>query len=152
MPISARYAHTNLVAQDWRRLLAFYTQVFGCTPVPPERHLTQPWVAASTGLSGAEIHGMHLRLPGYGEAGPTLEIFQYNLSEAKPATAPNRPGYGHLAFAVEDVAAARDAVLAAGGRAVGDLVHVQVPGAGPLTFVYVTDPEGNIIELQRWSH
>ena len=33
---------------------------------------------------------------------------------------------------------------------VGDLVTLDIPGAGRLTLVYMTDPEGNIIELQRW--
>ena len=33
----ARYAHTNLVARDWRALAAFYTDLFGCRFVPPER-------------------------------------------------------------------------------------------------------------------
>jgi len=28
----ARYVHTNLVALDWRRLAAFYVEVFGCWP------------------------------------------------------------------------------------------------------------------------
>jgi catechol 2,3-dioxygenase-like lactoylglutathione lyase family enzyme len=95
---------------------------------------------------------VHLRLPGYGEQGPTLEIFQYNHQQERPATAINRPGFAHIAFAVDDVDAARDAVLAAGGGTVGQVVSVDVPGAGTVTFVYLTDPEGNIIELQRWSH
>jgi predicted enzyme related to lactoylglutathione lyase len=30
-----RYVHTNIVAEDWRRLADFYAKVFGCTPVPP---------------------------------------------------------------------------------------------------------------------
>ena len=54
---------------------------------------------------------MHLRLPGYGDEGPTLEVFQYNrqMDPSKPAA--NRPGFAHIAFAVDDVMAARDAVL-----------------------------------------
>jgi catechol-2,3-dioxygenase len=28
---------------------------------------------------------------------------------------------------------------------------VPVAGAGTITFVYLTDPEGNILELQRWG-
>jgi catechol 2,3-dioxygenase-like lactoylglutathione lyase family enzyme len=63
----------------------------------------------------------------------------------------HRTGFGHLAFQVEDVESARQAVLAAGGGQYGDLVSVPVQGAGTVTFVYVTDPEGNIIELQRWD-
>jgi predicted enzyme related to lactoylglutathione lyase len=58
-------------------------------------------------------------------------------------------GFGHIAFAVADVAAARDAVLAAGGAAVGTVEVVTIPGAGTITWTYVRDPEGNIIELQR---
>jgi predicted enzyme related to lactoylglutathione lyase len=57
----------------------------------------------------------------------------------------------HIAFAVDDVEAARDAVIAAGGGIVGQIVSVDIPGAGEVTFVYATDPEGNILELQRWS-
>jgi predicted enzyme related to lactoylglutathione lyase len=63
----------------------------------------------------------------------------------------NRPGFGHLAFAVPEVAAARSAVLAAGGPAVGDVVTLQVADGRRVTWAYVTDPEGNILELQSWS-
>jgi len=147
----ARFAHLNLVARDWRKLAAFYERVFGCAPVPPERDLGGPWLERATGLAGAHIRGMHLRLPGGGENGPTLEIFQYLPEGQAAARAVNRPGFGHIAFAVEDVAAAREAVLAAGGGEVGPLTTVPVAGAGTITFVYLTDPEGNILELQRWA-
>ena len=39
----------------------------------------------------------------------------------------------------------------AAGECVGDLVTAEIPGAGRITFVYLTDPEGNIIELQKWE-
>lgn len=147
----ARFVHVNLVARDWRRLARFYEQVFGCTPVPPERDLQGPWLERATGLPGARIRGQHLRLPGWGDGGPTLEIFQYQPVLERAGTAVHRPGLGHLAFAVEDVAAARQAVLEAGGGEVGALTTVPVAGAGTITFMYLTDPEGNILELQRWG-
>ena len=149
MPIPARYVHTNLIARDWRRLAAFYQEVFGCVPVPPERDLSGDWLARGSGVPGARLKGIHLRLPGFGDSGPTLEIFQY--SEAVDATPPaaNRVGFGHIAFAVDDVAAARDAVLAAGGNVVGTVESVLIAGAGKLTWCYVRDPEGNIVELQH---
>jgi predicted enzyme related to lactoylglutathione lyase len=149
--IQAKFVHTNLIAKDWQRLAAFYQQVFGCTPVPPERHLAGQWLAEATGLPQAEIQGIHLRLPGYGDAGPTLEIFQYMESRESAAKAVNQPGFAHIAFAVADVAAARDAVLAAGGGVLGKLTAIDIPHAGHITFMYLTDPEGNIIELQKWS-
>jgi predicted enzyme related to lactoylglutathione lyase len=57
----------------------------------------------------------------------------------------------HLAFAVDDVETARQAVLAAGGGAVGQTVTVTIAGKRGITFAYLTDPEGNIIEVQRWG-
>ena len=63
----------------------------------------------------------------------------------------NATGLRHLAFQVDDVSATRDAVLAAGGSAVGELVEREVPGVGLLTFVYLADPAGNLIEVQRWA-
>lgn len=151
MSINARFVHTNIIAGDWKRLAAFYETVFGCRPVPPERHLSGQWLEDATGVSGAEIDGVHLRLPGYGDEGPTLEIFQYRHEKEGQETAINRPGFGHIAFSVDDVEAARDSVLAAGGGTVGKLTALSISGAGELMFVYMTDPEGNIIELQRWS-
>jgi predicted enzyme related to lactoylglutathione lyase len=149
--IQAKYVHTNLIATDWRKLASFYIQVFGCVPAPPERDFQGEKLEAGTGIPGAHLRGMHLRLPGYGEGGPTLEIFNYNFLQARPGTAVNRPGFGHIAFQVEDVAAAREMVLAAGGRAVGEIVTLKVATGAQVTWCYVADPEGNVIELQSWS-
>jgi predicted enzyme related to lactoylglutathione lyase len=152
MTLCARYIHTNIIARDWKRLAVFYEKVFGCIPVPPERTLSGEWLEDATGVAGAEIHGVHLRLPGYGEEGPTLEIFRYDPLEERQKTAINRPGFAHIAFTVDDLKSARDAVVAAGGGVLGELVSTEIPGAGTITFIYATDPEGNIIELQhRWE-
>lgn len=152
MGITAKFVHTNIVAQDWNTLALFYEQIFGCTRIPPERDLSGKWLEEATGVPDAALHGVHLRLPGYGEAGPTLEIFQYRQQLEKPPTAIHRPGLAHIAFAVDDVAAARDAVLQAGGGEIGKLTTVAISGAGQITFVYLTDPEGNILELQQWHN
>jgi predicted enzyme related to lactoylglutathione lyase len=149
--IDARFGHVNLVARDWRLLADFYERVFGCVFVPPERDLSGPVLEAGTGVAGATIRGAHLRLPGLGDGGPTLEIFQYGSGPDRPPTAINRPGFGHIAFAVPDVATAREAVLAEGGRVIGDVVTTGTSDGRRVTWTYLTDPEGNIIELQAWS-
>ena len=149
--IPAKYAHTNLIASDWRKLADFYIRVFGCVETPPVRDFQGEMLEAGTGIPGAHLRGVHLRLPGYGESGPTLEVFNYNILGERPETAVNRPGFGHIAFKVEDVAKARQAVLAAGGRGVGEIVTLQVATGARVTWCYVTDPEGNVIELQSWS-
>lgn len=147
----ARYGHTNLIARDWRRLARFYEEQFGCVPVPPERDFTGPDLERGTGIPGVALRGAHLRLPGHGPDGPTLEIFNYNLLQEAPATAVNRPGFGHIAFVVDDVPSARQAVLAAGGRPVGGIVTLTTATGAKVTWVYVADPEGNVLELQSWS-
>jgi predicted enzyme related to lactoylglutathione lyase len=90
-----------------------------------------------------------LRLPGYGENGPTLEIYQYDGMVEKPAPAANRLGLGHLAFLVDDVKQKLRQVLEAGGKVLGEVSEHEVEGVGYLSFVYACDPEGNILELQN---
>jgi predicted enzyme related to lactoylglutathione lyase len=151
MTLNATYVHTNIVAKNWRKLAKFYEAVFGCTPVLPERDLSGQWIDDCTGVSDVRIRGIHLRLPGYADNGPTLEIFQYNQSEQALGPAINRPGLAHIAFAVDDVEVAEKAVLAAGGGRYGQRVSTEIPNVGQITVVYLTDPEGNIIELQCWA-
>ena len=148
MAINVRYVHTNLVARDWRRLAHFYEAVFGCTPVLPERDLAGQSLDDATGIQKAHIRGIHLRLPGHGERGPTLEVFQYDTEEEHVEAVANRAGFAHIAFAVDDVDAVREMVLAAGGDELGKVVSHDVAGVGWIKFGYLKDPEGNLIEVQ----
>ena len=102
----ARYAHTNLIARDWRSLAAFYER---------------------------------------------FEIYSYSVSAPGPPPAVNRPGFAHLAFEVRSVEDARRDVLAAGGGTVGDVVTLTTAAGRRVTWCYVSDPEGNVLELQSWS-
>ncbi len=149
-PPRVRYAHTNLIARDWQAMVSFYCDVFGCVPVSSERDHHGPHIDTLTAMPGARIRGRHVRFPGHGDNGPTLEVFTYSDQLAAAPTALNRPGFAHLAFEVEDVARTRDEILRRGGRDVGGEVTIEIAGAGRLTLIYMTDPEGNIIELQKW--
>ena len=62
-----RYAHTNMIARDHKKLIAFYKEVFHCRSIGETRDLRGEWLDRLTGLSGAHIVGEHLCLPGYGE-------------------------------------------------------------------------------------
>jgi hypothetical protein len=75
-----------------------------------------------TGIRGAELRGEHLRLPGHGPEGLTLEIFNYNILKERPEVAVNRAGFGHIAFVVDDVLLLEKLCLLPGGQAVGDVV------------------------------
>jgi len=147
----ARYVHTNLIARNWRRLVEFYTSVFGCVLVPPERDYSGPELEAGTGVRGASLQGAHLRLPGCGGDGPTLEIYSYSDLADGPPPAVNRPGLGHLAFEVTSVPDARELVIRFGGGVIGEVVTLTTLAGTQVTWCYVTDPEGNILELQSWQ-
>jgi catechol 2,3-dioxygenase-like lactoylglutathione lyase family enzyme len=149
--IQARFGHVNVIARDWRSLVGFYRRVFGMEIVPPVRDYSGPDLEAGTGVVGAALQGAHLRLPGLGPDSPTLEVYQYTPELDGQPPAVNRPGYGHIAFVVPDVASARDAILADGGTSIGEVVTLQTADGRRVTWAYVTDPEGNIIELQSWA-
>jgi len=149
--IDARFGHVNLIASDWRRLADWYGRVFGCVLVPPERDYSGGELAAGTGIPDAALRGAHLRLPGHGDSGPTLEIYEYATMPERSPTAANRPGFRHIAFVVPSVVDAREIGLAEGGAAVGAVVTLQTADGRYVTWAYVTDPEGNIVELQSWS-
>jgi predicted enzyme related to lactoylglutathione lyase len=148
--MKAKYKHTNIIAKDWRKLAGFYERVFDCQPVPPQRDLSGEWLEKGTGVKNARLEGTHLRLPGWGADGPTLEIFQYTANAAKLPGQANREGLSHIAFEVDDVVLALKKVRQHGGSALGVVSSHPVPGVGLLTFVYAMDPEGNVIELQSW--
>jgi catechol 2,3-dioxygenase-like lactoylglutathione lyase family enzyme len=147
----ARFGHVNVTSRDWRRLATFYTEVFGCELVPPERDIRSADLDAATGLHDAHLTGAHLRLPGYGAAGPTIEIFSYDELQPNPGTEVARAGWGHVAFQVPNVPAAVEAVQAAGGGRVGAVITTRTADGRRVTWCYATDPDGNIVELQAWS-
>lgn len=145
-----RYVHTNIVARDAKKLIAFYKQALDLQSTGETRDLRGEWLDRLTGLPNAHITGEHLLLPGYEGIHPTLEIFQYGAEADNLPREINRPGIAHLAFAVDDVNAALSRVLGAGGSALGETITAAYPDGRELTAVYVRDPEGNILELQSW--
>ena len=146
-----RYAHTNIAAKDWKKLSEFYINVFDCIVKPPERKLSGDWLDQATGLSGAELEGVHLLLPGHGDSGPTLELFSYKDTRESAPIMANHTGFTHIAFEVDDVRETLNSAMKNGGVALGKLTEKSVEGVGLLSFVYFRDPEGNIVEIQSWK-
>ena len=146
-----RFAHTNIIAKDWKRLADFYIKVFECEIKPPERHLSGDWLDKATGLKEAKLDGVHLRLPGYGNHAPTLEIFTYQNIHKTERTTANYTGFGHIAFEVNDVDEILKTALKYGGQLLGEVIEKVVEGVGLLKFTYFRDPEGNIVEIQSWD-
>ncbi len=145
-----KFAHTNIIAKDWKKLTQFYINVFECTPVYPERNLSGEWIDKLTGIPEVAIHGIHLQLPG-NINGPTLEIFEYNkTSETTGTQMINDIGFSHIAFHVSNVEETMSTLIANGGKHYGEAIEKKIEGLGILKAIYACDPEGNIIEIQNW--
>ncbi|MAU70787.1 MAG: glyoxalase [Pseudozobellia sp.] len=145
-----KYVHTNIISIDWEKLAAFYIKVFGCKIVPPIRNQSGKFLEKGTGVKGAKLQGVHLALPGYDGDFPTLEIYQYNEIENQAPVAPNKRGFGHIAFEVGNIKNVLEKVLKNGGTKCGEITEKEIKGIGTIIFIYVRDPEGNLIELQNW--
>lgn len=129
----------------------FYIKTFNCKIVPPIRNQSGEWLEKGTGLKNAKLEGAHLLLPGYGENGPTIEIYQYENIKNQDPVLPNTRGFGHIAFEVESVEVVLEILEKNGGKAFGEITKRMVDGVGEITFIYARDPEGNLIELQSWK-
>ena len=121
-------------------------------PIPPERDMQGDWIDRMTGIRGAQIRGEHLRLPGYEDKLPTLEIFSYNDWVGGGLPQINRTGFGYIAFEVDDVSAVLKKLQVAGGGQIREQIVTDYPNNVVATIVYATDPEGNIVELQNWGY
>ena len=122
-----RLLHTMLRVGDLERSLAFYTEVMGMRLLRrqdyPEGRFTLAFV-------------------GYGdEAAHTVLELTHNWDTASYTLG---TGFGHLAIAVADAAAACEAIRARGGKVVreaGPMKH------GTTVIAFVEDPDGYRIEL-----
>ncbi|MFN8672464.1 MAG: VOC family protein [Candidatus Sericytochromatia bacterium] len=149
--VKIEYAHTNIISKDWKKLADFYIRVFDCLPLHPKRDQKGEWLDKGTGLKEAHIKGMHLRLPGYNDNAPTLEIYQYENFIEDDNNSPNKLGFRHIAFRVSNVKEILEKALNNGAKKLGEISEFYVENVGLLTFIYISDPDGNIIELQNWS-
>ncbi len=149
-----RLAHVSITAKDLSKLREFYERALGFVAARPERGFSGEWLGKGTGVPGAEMKRVHLRLPDDGEGGAHLELIEYSGATGENApSAANSHGLRHLAFetgSAEEIAWLRDLIIANGGADLGEITEKEIDGLGAVTFVYMTDPEGNIIELLNW--
>ena len=143
-----KFVHTNIIAKDWKTLSDFYIEVFDCKPIYPERNFKEPWLEKGTGVPEAALKGIHLLLPGFDRNGPTLEIFTYKSNKAPGMNYADTEGYGHIAFQVTDLEEVLEKALRKGAKKLGDISQTEIQNTGILRFIYIRDPENNIIELQ----
>ena len=139
-----RFAHTNIIGTNWKVLVEFYINTFDCKIVPPIRKQSGEWLENAIGLKNAKLEGAHLLLPGYREKGPTLEIFQYENVEKQESIAPNKRGFGHIAFEVESIEILEQTKKDLENKGLDVL---GLTDHGVFKSIYFFDPNGHRLEL-----
>jgi catechol 2,3-dioxygenase-like lactoylglutathione lyase family enzyme len=138
--------HVSITTRDADRLADFYSTVFGYGQRGPPRTLSGERVWRGNGLAGIDIYSIWLSQPG--AEGAFLELLQYDRLLNRQTPAVNEPGYGHIAFQVEDIDASYAAILECGGTALGEITDLGTAKA-PYRIVYMRDPDGNILEIEQ---
>ena len=122
-----RILHTMLRVGDLERSIDFYTNVLGMRLLRKTERPDQRYTLAFVGY-GDESSNAVLEL-----------TYNYGVSSYDLGT-----GYGHVALAVPDAAAACAAVRAKGGNVTRDAGPVK---GGTTVIAFVQDPDGYKIEL-----
>ncbi|HET7289236.1 MAG TPA: VOC family protein [Thermodesulfobacteriota bacterium] len=152
--MKTRLAHVSITVKDLDRLAEFYRKALGFTEVRPEKGFSGAWLEKGTGVPGASIRRVHLRLPGSSPDVALLELIEYaGKAEDKSPPAADSTGLRHIAIetgSASELARLRDLVIENGGSGLGDISENRIDGLGTVTFIYMTDPEGNIVELLNW--
>ncbi len=124
-----RIAHIGIAVPDLQKALAFYRDVLGVAPHPPET------------ADGATI----VALP-FGEAQVELLEPQDPESPVAKFLAKRGPGIHHVCYRVPDLDAALDACRAAGYRLVDEVPRTGA-GGHRIAFVHPKATEGILLEL-----
>lgn len=121
-----RIHHVAIICSDYPRSKAFYSQVLGLP------------VLAETYRAARSSWKLDLALPDGGQ----LELFSFPAPPPRPSY-PEACGLRHLAFEVDDVAAAATHLQALGV----DVEAIRVDEFTGRRFTFLADPDGLPIEL-----
>lgn len=137
--------HATIVTRDLPRLETFYVGLFNAK-VLQRLDLDSPEFAAGTGVPNARAQTVHLM---FADCLTVLEITQYADGVDTGRGRADVPGLRHIALGVtnmdEAVAVIREkGVEVLGGGPVRLVSPARVRG---VSFMYILDPDGNIVEL-----
>lgn len=139
-----RFDQTKFLANDVQSLSRFYIEALDCEIVVDPQEVDEA-VSRAVGVPDATISLSILRLPGRGDHGPVLEL--YAVEGPRPDGWDYTSGQGQIAFEVDNLDVSIGRVVAAGGSRLGEVVEWTAPSGAVARFVYLRDPEGNIIDL-----
>lgn len=132
----------GVVVDDIEEMVRFYVDGLGCSEV--QRAALPPSVTGPAGLGLDDVEVVWLETP-RGERLKLLALQEPSRSPAKRSHLASVRGLAYLTFTVDDLEATCARLVDAGGAVVSSCVPV-VAGPGT-TLVFLTDPEGNGVEL-----
>jgi glyoxylase I family protein len=137
-----RLTHVGICIRDLERSLRFYRDGLGFTQLSDLRIAGEP-TSTLLQLPEVDLHACYLE-----RDGTRIELLYYAVPGAVGPSEPramNQLGITHLSFRVADLPAVLERLRAAGAR----ILHrsrIDLP-AFEAAAVFVTDPDGTLIEL-----
>jgi catechol 2,3-dioxygenase-like lactoylglutathione lyase family enzyme len=105
------------------------------------------YLEAIVGEPGAHVRMAHLA---FGGEGPRIELFQYLApSGGQHLSRPADVGFAHVCVACDDLDERLERLIAAGGRPFSKPVEVDTGVNKGGRSVYLRDPDGHVVELER---
>lgn len=138
-----RWHHASLTVAEIDPAIAFFSAVFGFSPLFIERGMTDD-IVALTGREGLSCDFTQMRSDAYPLI---LELIAFHsAAEPRPAAdaLPWRPGAGHVAFHVDDFDATVALALAHGATILGRAI--AFPGGRS---IYCRAPGGAFFEIEH---
>lgn len=139
------FFHAGVTVRDLDRSLAFYRDLLGME-VSMQRVFTEPYIFEIVALQPAAMRIAYLTIP---QSPVIVELVEFQGIERHPGVArPCDPGTGHFCLYVSDLDTlhARLAERGIRSRSAAPVTITAGPNRGSKV-VYVTDPDGYLIEL-----
>ena len=145
--------HVGIGVPSVDQAVAFFEQAFGAQvlyrmeshrPATSEQELAGERARLGTRPGARWVRSVLLRL---GE-GPSVELFEYDDEHQQEPPTASDLGIQHFAVYVDDIRAARDAVVAAGGTSLeGPTLLPGLESGDGNSWLYTLAPWGGVIEL-----
>ncbi|HXQ21176.1 MAG TPA: VOC family protein [Candidatus Acidoferrales bacterium] len=137
-----RLTHIGICVSDWERSLRFYRDALGFT------YLSELQIAGEPTNTLLQLDNVELRALYLERDGTRIELLHFASPGHRGAAQPrpmNQLGLTHLSLRVDDLAATLEALQRAGAQIL-DRSRIDIPAFNAAA-VFVTDPDGTLIEL-----
>ncbi|MCP3660166.1 MAG: VOC family protein [Bacteroidetes bacterium] len=143
-----RLRHIALVVKDIENIIDFYTNILGFKL--RDRYIIESEdIRKGIGLQKAKAKGAHLMIP---NSDIELELFEFekNIEKKSEEYIASHPGYRHIAIVVENLKETYEELKSKNVSFISEPISVNEPACFKgFQFVYMKDPEGNIIEFNQ---